>query len=319
MDKITVNGGKQIIMGELNRFLFIDDDENMIILFKTLLIKYVPQNNYQIDLAFSAEDALEKYRNNKYDIVFTDLQMPQKNGFELIKDIKVINPAAFVVVITGYGSEDIAVESLKQGAISYLKKPVRIEDLKECISRIENLNKLSQKSILSSSRNYDQYIDRSIINYKLPNIIYYELTDFINSVLFPYEAILSNIVNIKMGLFEILVNAIEHGNLGITSEQKEYLLSSSKWEDEFRILIQSPLARQTFITVEITLEKNQLSITVEDQGNGFDVSRVSEKLENAQPSTSLSGRGIIMTKYYFDRVVYNNKGNSVTITKAIQS
>ncbi len=306
-------------MGELNRFLFIDDDENMIILFKTLLIKYVPQNNYQIDLAFSAEDALEKYRNNKYDIVFTDLQMPQKNGFELIKDIKVINPAAFVVVITGYGSEDIAVESLKQGAISYLKKPVRIEDLKECISRIENLNKLSQKSILSSSRNYDQYIDRSIINYKLPNIIYYELTDFINSVLFPYEAILSNIVNIKMGLFEILVNAIEHGNLGITSEQKEYLLSSSKWEDEFRILIQSPLARQTFITVEITLEKNQLSITVEDQGNGFDVSRVSEKLENAQPSTSLSGRGIIMTKYYFDRVVYNNKGNSVTITKAIQS
>ncbi len=299
----------------MNSFLFIDDDEFTIKLFKTLLIKSFPEKKFEIELAYSVQEALELYKEKQFDIVFTDLNMPGKDGFHLIDEIRAINESAFIVVVTGCGSEEIAIESLMRGAISYLKKPVRIEDLKECIARIENLAKLKNKVFIEKSSSLISYLDTLSVKYKIPNSIYFDLTDFINFILFPYEYCINNIVNVKMGLFEILLNAIEHGNLGISSSYKEDLLLKNQWENELKRLLELPQASETFVTVNIEIVRGRMVIIVEDCGDGFDVEMINLKKNSYDPNLSLSGRGVIMASYYFDEISYNAKGNSVTLVK----
>ena len=118
--------------------LVVDDDEGI----RTLVKKYLNENNYLVTTANSAEDAFEKIQIIKFDLIVLDIMMPGKSGLEFIKENqkKLDTP---VILLTAKGEADERVEGLEVGADDYLPKPF---EPKELILRIQNIVRKTKKS-----------------------------------------------------------------------------------------------------------------------------------------------------------------------------
>ncbi len=121
---------------------------------------------------------------------------------------------------------------------------------------------------------------------------------------------------IRIGLREILINAIEHGNLGITNEEKTKYLTKGIYDVILKQKLENPEIKNKKIIVEYKLTKEEVFFKVTDEGNGFDVTRITKKEID---ESSLHGRGIFITKNAFNKVIYNKKGNSVILIKKISN
>ena len=118
--------------------LVVDDDEGI----RTLVKKYLNENNYLVTTANSAEDAFEKIQIIKFDLIILDIMMPGKSGLEFIRENqkKLDTP---VILLTAKGEADERVEGLEVGADDYLPKPF---EPKELILRIQNIIQKTKKS-----------------------------------------------------------------------------------------------------------------------------------------------------------------------------
>ena len=118
--------------------LVVDDDEGI----RTLVKKYLNENNYLVTTANSAEDAFEKIQIIKFDLIILDIMMPGKSGLEFIKENqkKLDTP---VILLTAKGEANERVEGLQVGADDYLPKPF---EPKELILRIQNIIQKTKKS-----------------------------------------------------------------------------------------------------------------------------------------------------------------------------
>ncbi len=122
---------------------------------------------------------------------------------------------------------------------------------------------------------------------------------------------------IKVALFEILSNAIEHGNLQMTGFKRDPdLYDTEEYRTIFRNRLSDPEYGERLVIVESLVEDNEVRITVKDEGNGFDVRTVADptRQENLENYT---GRGIRIAEMAVDKIAYDLKGNKVVITKKI--
>jgi len=118
---------------------------------------------------------------------------------------------------------------------------------------------------------------------------------------------------VALGLSEILVNAIEHGNLDISYEEKSQLLEAGRWENEVTNRLTSDTYKDRFVEIHFDRHPDSIKISVTDQGDGFDW----KKHVNNDPSNNncTHGRGIaIAIAMGFSNLEYNDKGNSVCAT-----
>jgi len=125
---------------------------------------------------------------------------------------------------------------------------------------------------------------------------------------------ISEIQKIRIGLSEMLSNAVEHGNLGISADEKYRYTEEGTYEDFLKSRIENMKYYESRVRLEIYMDKNIVEFTVEDEGRGFDVGKA-ELQAKEDDLLKLHGRGIMLTKIYFDSVEYNKKGNKVVIRK----
>ena len=124
------------------RILVVDDDSNLVELVKFKL----KSANYEVVAALQAEKAREVIKSNTYDLAFVDLKLANQDGLSLMEEIHTIRPEMPVIILTGYGSIENAVEAIKRGAYSYLTKPFDPREALLQIARaLENRN-LSQEN-----------------------------------------------------------------------------------------------------------------------------------------------------------------------------
>ena len=124
--------------------LVVDDDDGI----RSLVKKYLNENNYLITTAFSAEDALEKIKIIKFDLIILDIMMPGKRGLEFIKENqkKLETP---IILLTAKGEANERIEGLEIGADDYLPKPFEPKELLLRIQKIiEKTKKNDQKRVL---------------------------------------------------------------------------------------------------------------------------------------------------------------------------
>ncbi|MBM4137356.1 MAG: sigma-54-dependent Fis family transcriptional regulator, partial [Nitrospira sp.] len=125
-------------MKDLPRIIFVDDDKyTRLAVHQTLSL-----NDFDVKTFDNAMDALEELRKNTYDVLITDVKMPQMNGIELQKNVKEIDENLPVIIITGYGDVPMAVEALKNGAYDFLEKPINNEVLLASVNRAVEKRKL---------------------------------------------------------------------------------------------------------------------------------------------------------------------------------
>ncbi len=115
----------------LNHILIIDDDNS----FCSLLSRFLEKNGFVTDTALSATDGIEKFKDNKYDIVLCDFRLDDKDGREVLMSIKKLNAHAIVIMITGYSDLKTAVDLIKEGAYDYISKPLIPDEILKVIQK----------------------------------------------------------------------------------------------------------------------------------------------------------------------------------------
>lgn len=115
----------------MGKILVIDDEE----MIRKSIKKYLEMDDYQVITAADGQKGIETFLEERPDVVLTDLKMPGMDGLSVLKAIKKIDEDAEVIVVTGHGDLDAAVESLKLKASDFLLKPVDIEELEMLVER----------------------------------------------------------------------------------------------------------------------------------------------------------------------------------------
>ena len=110
----------------MSRILVVDDEESM----RKLLEIALGKEGYRLTLAESGKKATEIFDKSSYDLVISDIKMPDMSGVEVLRHIKETDPSVPVIMVTAYASADTAVEALRLGAYDYLTKPFKLEELK---------------------------------------------------------------------------------------------------------------------------------------------------------------------------------------------
>jgi DNA-binding NtrC family response regulator len=111
--------------------LLVDDDAA----FRQVMAGELRRLNHEVEVAGSGEDALAKIRRRDIEVVLLDLRLPDMTGLDVLKALKEISPAAEVIMLTGHGSIDTAIESIRIGAFDYVVKPCPLDELQMRIQR----------------------------------------------------------------------------------------------------------------------------------------------------------------------------------------
>ena len=132
------------------RILVVDDDALILESISELL----RLEGYQVEAASVPEQALKMLDDGKYNLLLTDVNMPGVNGFELLKLVKRKHPETVVVLITGYGTIENAVEAIKMGAVHYVTKPIIDDEIKLIVAR-----SLQQQKLVTENRTLREQLD----------------------------------------------------------------------------------------------------------------------------------------------------------------
>ena len=136
-----------------SEILFVDDEKELLVSVE----EYLSRMGYNITVVDSGLKALELTKKNRIDVLITDLKMPEVNGLDLLKAVKEHQPETEVIILTGYGSIETAVEALKLGSYDYLQKPIKLGRLKSLIDRVLEKRSLKEENLFLRSRLRERY------------------------------------------------------------------------------------------------------------------------------------------------------------------
>lgn len=298
--------------------LFVDDEEDIRFSFEAHF-----EGTFQLYMAEDGKDALEVLATRSdIGVVVTDIRMPVMTGMDLIREGSRLYPDLGFIVVSGHGEVEDIIEALRLGARNYLRKPYEFEELGQAIS--QEIRRWQALREAQANREKEKTVDQFLtsvgqLTYQLPNSL-----DLVNPVAFKLAQTLENVgicdererSNFALALIEILINAIEHGNLGVAAEEKLALKNQGEKiyfdELERRSGLPHLKDRKVLITAEISGE--EATVLVEDQGEGFDFANLPDPTD---PDNLFlpSGRGLLLAKTFLDEVTFLGKGNIVRLVK----
>jgi len=130
---------------EMMKILVVDDEASI----REMLQKGLTQRGgFSVEVAQNGFEAIEKIEKDVFDLVLTDLKMPEMDGLELLKTVKGTRPEIMAIMMTAYGSVETAVEAMKIGADDYITKPIDFNDLFIRISKVQKESTLARENRL---------------------------------------------------------------------------------------------------------------------------------------------------------------------------
>ena len=295
---------------EQDRVLVVDDEQlNLFIIEEFLADQGLTLELYSDPLA--AWDALQA-PDSAFTLVVLDRMMPDLDGMEFLRRMK--QESRFinipVIIQTAASLPDQVRQGLAAGAYYYLTKPYEPEALISIV-----------RAALDDRRSRAQLLNRAAALEEIQKLIRSVEYAFVTlddvSRLVPVLAAMCPESNAAApGLADLMVNAVEHGNLALSYEEKSALKWDGDWEAEIRRRLALPQFAERYATIHVKQAKQAkhgVVFTITDQGNGFDW----EKYLSFDPSRAFdpNGRGIAMAKLTsFSEIEYQGNGNVVVAT-----
>lgn len=254
----------------------------------------------------------EVFKEFQPDFVLSDINMVEMSGIELLEKIKAIKPEAIVVMLTAYKSEQYVVEAMKLGANNYLKKPILRDTFVTFLRKYDN--------IVTSSN-----IDKTVSKYQKSHFLnllfptnFEIIPSIVNLLVSETDGILSEEkqLDIRLGLSELLLNSVEHGNLDITFYEKSDAILNDSLQDLYNLRMSIPELNKRMVDVRFTFKQNICEWVITDQGRGFDFKAIPDP-SSEEGLLRLHGRGIFICKFQFDEMEYLGCGNQVKVIKKI--
>lgn len=271
--------------------------------------------SHHVQLAVDGRAALESLARVAPDVVVTDLDMPHMTGLELVEQMQVGYPQVPAILITAQGSEALAVQALRHGAAAYVPKSMMASLLDATIRDV--------LGVLRADRSYARLIDSLVHNrmtFRLPSepFLIAPLVDLVVQMIAGMRLLSNNeIVRFSSAFDHALQNGMLHGNLELTRAQVGEFRQSFSQGVEPDFLVQrreqKPYGdRRLDIDVQVT--ETVIRCHVRDEGPGFDTTII----PSSQSTDSIhcdDGRGLVLLTSFMDEVVYNDRGNEVTLMK----
>ncbi len=258
--------------------------------------------------ARDGREAVALFRAESPLAVVSDVMMPGMDGLTLLKEIKRIDRSAAVILMTGVGTAEVLLEALRGGATNFFKKPFNVQDLVQEIRSVAEFRREAARAAL-----YTPFLEEETKSFRIPSGTRRYFT-VINQIALQLPTLLpaEDVLTVKVGIEEMIQNAIEHGNLGITFAEKAAALRDGSLAQLVAERLRAGGGDRS-VTVESRLTRERFEVTITDEGSGFDWRELPGV--EAENLLSFSGRGILLTRIYFDEVLYNERGNQVTLVK----
>lgn len=293
---------------DLPVILVVDDEPlNLDIIEEFLTGKGQP---YTVETANDGIEAMEKLEAdpNKYDTVLLDRMMPRMSGMEVLEKMSAHPELKYIPVIlqTAKVSKEDILEGLKAGAYYYLTKPFTSEILHSVVNTAVK-DRGYNKALLASLN-----VTKSSVKLLKNASFKFRSLDDVRSVSSLVACACDEPDKVAMGLSELMVNAIEHGNLHIGYEEKSELRKEDKWESEIASRLELPEYKDIYASIDVLNNSDVVTFTITDQGKGFDWDEFME-FDTARVMDN-HGRGIAMAnQLYFSKLEYQGSGNIVTV------
>ena len=289
---------------DLAHILVVDDEP----LYLDLIGEYLAEIEAEISFANDGEDAwaLLKSDPNKLEVILLDRKVPGITGMDVLKNIS-NHPdlkECPVIMLTAMSTEHEISEGISAGAYYYLTKPFKAGTLLSIVKSAINTRR--NKQILQTE--LDE-LSRPITNIHQAEFGFRTLQEARDLAAFIAQ-MCHDSKKIIMGLSELFINAVEHGNLEITYDDKTRLNNEGRWEQEVENRLQQDKYQDREVTVVFTTDESGHHITIKDEGAGFFWDNyLTISLERV---TDNHGRGIALAaKSGFDKIEYRGCGNEV--------
>jgi CheY-like chemotaxis protein/anti-sigma regulatory factor (Ser/Thr protein kinase) len=259
--------------------------------------------------AADGAEALASIGRQPPDLVLTDLLMPEMDGLELVVQVRARHPSVPVVLMTAFGSEDLALRALQRGAAGFVPKKDLARELRETITRVlnvaqacRNLQRSPELLTPTESRNVienDAALVSPLVGSLLGNLARAGLCDE------------TDMVRVGVALHEALRNAISHGNLeagpslGDDHEPDQRLIEERRTQEPYRL-------RKVEVTARTS--PNEAVYVIRDEGPGFDPAGLPDPTDPGNLGR-VRGRGLVLIRTFMDEVRHNDKGNEITLSK----
>ena len=127
----------------MRRVLIADDEESI----RHVLVELLEERGYEVGAVADGEEALRELAARDYDALVTDVRMPKMNGLDLVRAAQGASPETTIIVMSAYGSHDLAIEAMKAGAYDYLGKPFRPDEVLLVLRKAEERERLRRENV----------------------------------------------------------------------------------------------------------------------------------------------------------------------------
>ncbi len=286
--------------------LVVDDSKTDRALVQALLGKQ--PLDWVVEFAENAEEAIVALDQTAIDLVITDMMMPGMNGLQLVEFVRRQNCRTPVILMSGQGSESLAVDALQKGAASYVPKDDMAERLVETIQQVLSAQETvkSYGALLAGNVEDIQYRFRLRNDPELIPSVVQILQEMATEM-----GLLSNdeLTRVGVAIDEAILNAIYHGNLELSArdlpEVRKRLREGERVESISSRSEIEPFSERR-VHVRILLSHEAVEVTIRDDGNGF--KQNIDEHESGQ-------RGLTLIRNLVDEVCFNDVGNEIRLVK----
>lgn len=242
-------------------------------------------------------------------VVITGLFLPEGGGLALTKHVQARQEPCPVIAMTGDASASSITQALRAGAVDYLHKPIGVEELAHALQRARHWLPVGLTD--SSGVLRLEYI---ITMNSHPDQIPHTVSSLLTTTGVPLPD--NQRLHLRGALQELLLNAVEHGNLEIRYEEKRRAIAEHRFEQLIAERLALPALSRRLVTIHVAYErgKQSLRFCIADEGNGFPWRHYLCRGIESCPHEEATGRGIFLVHSFFPNMTYNEAGNEVTIT-----
>lgn len=288
------------------RLLVVDDEQINL----EIIAEYLEGQGFDLTLVQDGEQALRLLTEGRsFDAVILDRMMPGLDGLEVLRRIRHDQRLRVIPVVmqtAATGHEQVA-EALRLGAYYYLTKPYHRDALVAVVNSALDM----VRRRLDLAREIEQY--RGLLVLLDEGQFRVRTLREAHALAAGLSTLAVDPASAALGLVELLINAIEHGNLGIDFYDKAGLLAADRWEQEVEARLALPENADKYVHTSVRREDRRLRICIRDCGPGFDWRRFIEL--DASRALHPNGRGIVVARHVsFRTLQFNDRGNEVVVT-----
>jgi CheY-like chemotaxis protein/anti-sigma regulatory factor (Ser/Thr protein kinase) len=288
------------VVTEASDIVIADDDEAV----RLVLAEFVSQLGHHPIATTNGLEALDAVAEARAAVLMSDVMMPIMDGLELLRKVKARHSSVKVALFSGFANERVLIDALRADADDFFKKPFTLQTVRQSLQRL--------RPVITPGSEAWRGLVWEEARWRIPND-----PDLIQTVVPALTRSAGHRLDpdrhrgLRVALTEVILNAVEHGNLAITWTQKTEALEKGQYAELIQNRRKHPGCRNRTVDIQYRLEAGQLTWTVSDQGAGFNWRAWFEP--ETTVNLSSHGRGLALAAHYLDRLTFNQTGNQATL------